>query len=214
VELKMKSDSGIRLDTDGGQAELHSLEEINAALTPVGARIWPQDWSSLPNDPKDFLADLDPSPERIAEVLPRFLLPRERLLEIIAQAGRKPHIPGGGELTTLDETHGVTCPQLYVAREGADFSRFDRMHVNIGTDGTPVDDVSQLLCGSGLIVQIRMPSGETFKVSLSCPSPDTGWLLTVDCAVPFIGSFSAATVGTKVVSQVIGSAGWRMEYLE
>jgi hypothetical protein len=65
-----------------------------------------------------------------------------------------------------------------------------------------------------LIVQIRMPSSETFKVSLSCPSPDTGWLLTVDCAIPFIGSFSATTVGTKAVSQVFGPACWRMEYLE
>ena len=145
--------------------------------------------------------------------MPRFLLPRERLLEIIAQAGRKPHVPGGGELTTLDETHGVTYPQLYVARAGAVFSRFDRMHVNIGPDDTPVDDIVQLLCGSGLVLHLRLPLGETVKVSLTCPSPKAGWLLTVDCGLPFIGSLSAASPGTKAVAQVIGPARWKMVYL-
>ncbi|WP_444888655.1 hypothetical protein [Microbulbifer sp. JMSA008] len=210
----MKLDSGIRLESDGEQADLYALDEINTALAPIGARIWGQDWSGLSNDLKAFLADLKPSTERVTEVMPHFLLSRERLLEIIVQAGREPHIPGGGELTTLDETHGVSYPQLYVAQEGEDFSRFDRMHVNISADGTPVDDVVQLLCGSGLVVHFRIPSGETFKVYLACPTPDAGWLLTFDCATPFIGSFSGASAGAKAVTQVIGPARWRMEYLE
>ena len=210
----MKLDSGIQLEIDGERADLHSLDEINAVLVPSGARIWAQDWSGLSDDLKDFLADPDPSPERVAGVKPSFLLPRERLLEIIAEAGREPSFPGGGELITLDETHGVTYPQLYVAREDADFSRFDRMHVNISADGKPVDDIVQLLCGSGLVVKIRQPSSVTVSVSLSCPNPDSGWLLTVDCGIPFIGSFSTAPVGTKAVSQAIGPARWKMEYLE
>jgi hypothetical protein len=210
----MQPERGIRLEREGERADLSSREQVNAALAPVGTRIWPQDWSDLPNDLKDFLADPDPPPERTAEVMPHFLLPRERLLEVLAQAGRRPHVPGGGALTTLDETHGVTYPQLYVAQAGADFSRFDRMHINVGADGTPVDDVVQLLCGSGLVLQQRLPSGETVKVSLACPAHDAGWLLTVDCAIPFIGSFSAASAGTKAVSQVIGPARWKMEYLE
>ena len=74
----MQSDSGIRLEREGEQADLFSLEKINATLAPIGTRIWAQDWSSLPADLKDFLGDPDPSPERIAEVTPRFLLPRER----------------------------------------------------------------------------------------------------------------------------------------
>jgi hypothetical protein len=210
----MGVESGIRLERDGGQFHLHSLERINAELAPIGARIWAQDWSALSDDLRYFIADPDPSPERVAQVLPYFLLPRERLLEIIGQAGREPHVPGGGELVTLDETHGVTYPQLYVARAGEDFSRFDRMHVNIGTDGTPVDDVVQLLCGGGLVLHLRVPSGETLKVHLACPSPAAGWPLTVDCAIPFIGSLSTAPAGTKAVSQVIGPARWKMVYLE
>lgn len=206
--------TGIRLEREGGQEDLYTLEEINAALAPIGTRVWPQDWSKLSADLKDFLADPHPSPERIAEVMPHFLLSRERLMELIGEAGRQPHVPGGGELTTLDETHGVTYPQLYVANPETDFSRFDRMHVNLGEDGTPVDDVVQLLCGSGLEVHQLLPSGETVKIYLACPSPEAGWLLTVDCSVPFIGSFSRAAAGTKAVSQVIGPARWKMEYLK
>jgi hypothetical protein len=80
--------------------------DVHAELAPIGAQIWAQDWSALSDDLRGFIADPDPSPERIAEVLPYFLFPRERLLEIIGQAGREPHVPGGGELVTLDSV----CP--------------------------------------------------------------------------------------------------------
>jgi hypothetical protein len=210
----MKTDSSIRLESDDHRLASHSLDDINAVLAPIGARIWRQDWSGLSDDLKTFLSDPNPSSERVVEVMPHFLLNRERLLETIAAAGRKPHVPGGGELTTLDETHGVRYPQLYVARAGEDFSRFDRMHVNTAADGTPVDDVSQLLSGSELIVHFRMPSGNVVKVHLTCPTIDAGWLLTVDCANPFIGSLSSAPIGTKALSQVIGPARWNMVYVE
>jgi hypothetical protein len=60
-----------------------------------------------------------------------------------------------------------------------------------------------------------VPSGETLKVHLACPSPEAAWVLTVDCAIPFIGSFSTASAETKAVSQVIGPARWKkMVYLE
>ena len=147
-------------------------------------------------------------------MLPRLLLSRARLLELVAATGRECHVPGGGELTTLDVTHNVVYPQLYVAHVGDDFSRFDRMHVNRSDDGTPVDDVVQLLCGGGLAIHFRLPTADVVKVTLSCPEPQAGWLLVADCSVPFIGSFSGATPGTKAVSQAFGPARWNMEYVE
>lgn len=191
-----------------------SLDEVNAELKPVGTKIWTRNLSALPDDLKRFLADPDPADQWIAKVVPRFLLSRQRMLELIADAGRRPHVPGGGELTTLDQTHDVTYPQLYVARSQEDFSRFDRYHVNIGDDGVAVDDVVQLLSGGGLVVGHRLPNGDNLSVFLDCPSVDRGWLLSVDCANPFIGSFSGALPGTKALSQVIGPARWRMKYLE
>ena len=206
--------TGIRLESDVRPVAPCALDDINAVLAPIGARIWHHDWSGLSVELKAFAADPCPSPERAAEVLPHFLLSRERMLEIIAAAGREPHVAGGGELTTVNETFGAKYPQLYVAREGEDYSRFDRLHVNVAADGTPVDNVLQLLSGSGLLVVFRMPSGGIEKLSLCCPAEDSGWLLTLDCAHPFIGTLSSALVGTKVISQAIGPARWRMEHLD
>jgi len=106
--------SRLRLEREGEQADLFSLEEINALRAPIGTRILAQDWSRLPDDLKDFLTDPDPLPERIAEVMPRFLLPRERLLEVIAQAGRQPHVPGGGEMLELTG-QGGSATQMFTA---------------------------------------------------------------------------------------------------
>ena len=36
----MRLDSGIRLEREGKQADLYSLEQINATLAPIGTRIW------------------------------------------------------------------------------------------------------------------------------------------------------------------------------
>jgi hypothetical protein len=131
----MKTATGIGLENDDNQVASESLEDINVALAPVGARICRQDWSGLSDDLKTFLSDPNPSPERVTGAMPYVLQSRERLLETIAAAGREPHVPGGGDLTTFDETNGVRYPQLYVARAGADFSRFDRMHVNTAPMG-------------------------------------------------------------------------------
>ena len=41
--------------------------------------------------------------------------------------------------------------------EGADYSRFDRFHVNVAEDGTAVDEVMQILSGSGVRILQRLP---------------------------------------------------------
>ena len=141
-----------------------------------------------------------------------FLLPRKRLLEIITQAGRQPTIPDGGDLSTRDETHGVEYPQLYVADPSIDYSRFDRIHVNFADNGIAVDEIGQVISGSGLTFHHLLDSGEIIKINLSCPSKCEGWLITYSGGLPHIGSFSAATPGTKVVVQVIGPSSWKMQY--
>lgn len=67
-----------------------------------------------------------------------FLLSRERLLELIVRAGRTPHVPTGGALTTVVLTHGYSYPQLYLVQQDMDYTRFDRFHVNVADDGTGV----------------------------------------------------------------------------
>ena len=84
-----------------------------------------------------------------------FLLSRERLLDVIGDAGRKPHVEGGGALSTTVLSHGYSYPQLWVVQGGIDYSRFDRFHVNVADDGTGVDEVLQILSGQGIVIRLR-----------------------------------------------------------
>jgi hypothetical protein len=144
----------------------------------------------------------------------RFLLPRQRLLEIIAGAGRTPHVPGGGALTTGVSTHGYSYPQLWVVQGDMDYSRFDRLHVNVSDDGIGVDEVLQVLSGGGVVIHQRRLGGEILTLCLDYPGEDAGWLLTYDGGNPHIGSLSGATPGTKVLAQVIGPVRWGIRYVD
>ena len=141
-----------------------------------------------------------------------FLLPRERLLEIIADAGRTPQVPGGGELSTVDSTHDVTYPQLYIVSTDVDYSRFDRFHVNTSRDGTGVDEVMQVLSGGGVKLMQHLPDEGLVTLKIDCAEEDSGWIVTYDGAYPHIGSISGGQPGTKVLMQVIGPAKWEMKY--
>jgi hypothetical protein len=149
-----------------------------------------------------------------SKLLERFLLPRERLVELIAEAGRDPQVPGGGELRTLDVTHGVQYPELYVMGAGADYSRFDRLHVNRAADGTGVDETLQMLAGSGVRFVQSIPELGVITLHISCPSPDRGWTLSYSGAHPHIASFTNATAGSKVLMQIIGPSRWNMDYVD
>ncbi len=71
--------SGVRLEREGDQADLTSLDEINALLSEMGTRIWKHHLSGLSKEPKEFLADPNPSREQIAKAKPYFLLSRKRV---------------------------------------------------------------------------------------------------------------------------------------
>jgi hypothetical protein len=205
---------GIVLEVSGQRRSVTRLPAIQAALRELGVGIWPLDLSTVPESLRRLLREPSPTGEQKKRLLDHFLLPRERLLETIAEAGRQPHVPGGGELTSRVESHGYSYPQLFVAEAGTDFSRFDRFHVNHSDAGVFVDEVGQMLCGAGFAAHYRRTDGVVFTLRLSCPSPDWGWLITHEGSLPHIGSFSAAAVGTKCVVQVIGPPVWSIHYLD
>jgi hypothetical protein len=99
---------GVRLEFSGERAPLTDLADVNAALLSVGARLWPIDLRGIPDDIRGFLAKPTLDEKEVAAVREHFLLPRERLLELIEQAGRAPQVPGGGEMSTLDATNDAT----------------------------------------------------------------------------------------------------------
>lgn len=203
---------GVRLEFSGGRASLTNLADLNAALLPVGARLWPVELRGVPGDVRDLLGKPILEEEEAAAVREHFLLPRGHLLGLIEQAGRAPQVPGGGEVSTLDETNGVRYPQLYTVEAGTDYTRFDRFHTNTSDDGPGVDEVVQLLSGGGFRVLQRPPEGEAFTLQVDCVTDEYGWVLTYDGGYPHIGSLSESRPGTKLLVQAIGPARWEMKY--
>lgn len=208
----MASTKGLSLEFSDSRAVPTTIEGINSELRKVGTGIWPLDLRDQPNDIRALLAKpkLDEiESERVKE---HFLLPMDRLLDIIAHAGRSPQVLGGGAINTFVTNHGYGYPQLYQVEEGIDYSRFDRLHVNIAANGVGVDEVFQMLAGSGFVIRQRLDGDEMLTMTLSCPDPGQGWLGTYSGVRPHVGSVSSAAVGSKFLVQVFGAPQWVMQY--
>ena len=181
-------------------------------MADVGGGVWPLDLSGTPADIRRLLDQPTVTAAEEERLKAYFLLSRERLLQIIGDAGRKPHVPGGGALSTTVVSHGYSYPQLWAVQGGIDYSRFDRFHVNVADDGTGVDEVLQILSGRGIVIRQRLRSGAALTLTLDCPGDSAGWLVTYDGGNPHIGSLSSAAPGTKALVQAIGPERWDIRY--
>jgi hypothetical protein len=208
------ADEALQLEQADGHRSPVTLGDANEVLGRYGARLWPLDLSAAPEAQRRLLGRPVLSPSENAAVLDHFQLTREQLLALIAEAGRAPGTPGGGEMSTLDTTHGVPYPELYLVEPGTDYSRFDRLHVNHTTDGTGVDETLQLLAGANVRFVHSMPGVGRMTLYLSCPAPDHGWTLSYSGAHAHIASFTDCTEGTKILMQIIGPARWIMDYVD
>ena len=205
---------GLTLEQADGSRLPATLAEVNDAFAKYGARVWALDLSDVPDDQRRLLGEPMLSAAETSTLREHFLLPRERLLDLITGAGREPQVARGGELNTLDSTHGVEYPELYLVAPGADYSRFDRLHVNVATDGTGVDETLQLLSGSGVRIVQSLPQVGEITLFLDCPSPDRGWVVSYPGFHPHIASFTGASEGSKVLMQIIGPPIWNMDYVD
>ncbi len=118
----------IRLDYPDERESLYSLDEINSELSIIGTKASVLDLSDVHQEIIKLLNKQTLSSEEKDEIMQYFLIPMDKLLNIIHGAGRKPHVEGGGELSTTVTTFGYSYPQLYIAEEGVDYSRFDNLH--------------------------------------------------------------------------------------
>ena len=203
---------GLILEFSDHRPRLTTLTEINDALIAYGTRVWPLDLSGLSDDVRRLLAQPRLTEAETEFLKAQFQLPRPGLLAMIAEAGREPHIPDGGAMTTYVSNHGYAYPQFYIAETGVDYSRFDRFHVNTADDGVGVDEVGQLLSGGGVRILQRRAGSEVATLHLDCPSEGHGWILTYDGGSAHIGSLSGVRPGTKLLMQVIGPERWVMRY--
>ncbi|MEO1193692.1 MAG: hypothetical protein AAFY02_18190 [Pseudomonadota bacterium] len=204
--------SGLSVSLDGATSAPISLEDANSLIAPVGMRIWPLPVAQLPESLDAQRRAETISADARQALLDAYLLPRARLLSLIEEARQRPHVPGGGALTSEVTTHGQTYPQLHCVEAGIDYGRFDHWHRNLAPDGSGTDEVWQVLWGSGFCVHQRLPDGRHLALTLACPRPDQGWLGTYDGARPHMGSVASASIGSKVLVQVIGPDRWEMLY--
>jgi hypothetical protein len=212
--MNHRHETGVRLEFSSGRPAITDVADINSVLANHGSRIRPLDLRGVPEPVRQLLNQPTLNAAESAQVQEHFLLSRERLLDIIREAGRTPQVPGGGNMSTLDSTHGILYPQLYIAETGVDYSRFDRFHVNVSDDGTGVDEVGQVLSGGVMRILQHLPDVGLVTLYIDCIEGETGWIVTYDGANPHIGSFSRARMGTKALVQVIGPAKWEMKYVD
>lgn len=210
----MPMSDALRLEFADGRAGLTTLAAINDALTPYGSRVWALSLRDKPADVRRLLGRPGLTASERQAIMDAFLLPRERLLEIISEAGRAPQVPGGGEMATYVEGHDYGYPQLYLTEPSVDYTRFDRFHVNTADDGTGVDEFMQVLSGGGVRILQRIPEHGVVTLTVDCPTQDDGWIVTYSGAYAHIGSLSRTRPGTKVLMQIIGPARWRLRYTD
>ena len=207
-------ESGLRLEVPGEARPLTERAAINARLEDVGSKVWPLSLADVPDDVRELLDRERLSDSEQARVVGHFLLSRGRLLEVITEAGRTPHVAGGGAMHSQVSGHDTGYPRLYLVEDGVDYSRFDHFHVNRADDGTGADEIMQILSRGTIVLHQRMADGEALTLRLDCPSEDSGWLLTYDGGRPHIGSLSGADVGTKILMQIIGPPVWAIRYTD
>src|SRR5262247_186972 len=109
----------VELQFPDGRPALTAAADVNTALAEVGAGVWRLDLTGARDDVRALLVQHTLTDAEMDLVRSHFLLPRERLLEIIAAAGRTPNVAGGGQLTTLVTNEGYSYPQLWVVQGGA-----------------------------------------------------------------------------------------------
>jgi len=208
-----KSKTGLTLEFSNSPEVLTDPDPINEIIGPYGASIWPIPFADLDPKTRDLIQKKALSPDEVNRLERSLLLSREELLKVIEKAGRDPQIPGGGSLQTKEVNSGMTFPSLLLAEEGADYSQFDKFHLNLAADGTGVDEILQMLSGDGFRLIYRLPDETILTLTLSCTTNDSGWLLTHAGPHPHMGSMSRASSGTKILGQVIGPAEWEMKFV-
>jgi hypothetical protein len=206
--------TGLRLEIEGTGTYWTAVDEVQAELRQIGIGVWPLPLNEAPEDVRRLLTQDNLTDEETARLRDHFLLSREQLLELVADSGRTPNVPGGGALETNVANQAYGYPQLWVVQGDVDYTRFDVLHVNTSDDGVGVDEVLQMVSGEGVIVRTRLSNGTIYNLRLDCPSNDACWIFSYDAGRDHIGSLSSATPGTKLVVQAFGPREWSLRYTE
>ncbi len=86
----MLTPTGLLLEFSDGRPSVTGLAEVNQGLAPFGSLVIALDLADVPEDVRRLLAQPRLSAADAEHVKARFLARRQRLLQIVAEAGRTP----------------------------------------------------------------------------------------------------------------------------
>ena len=95
----------VELEFPDGRPPLTAASDVNTALAEVGAGVWRLDLTGARDNVRELLTRHTVTDEDTERLRANFLLPRERLLEIIAAAGRTQVDPALGQFGAQDPAH-------------------------------------------------------------------------------------------------------------
>lgn len=193
-----QGDRFVRLSFSDGRHDAVGLDAVNDQLLKVGVRI-----SEVPV-PAQASSVIETSRTRglneaeQKELLSIFSLDRAAFLDIVSQAGRKPAVEGGGELS-ISEQDVPPYPKVYdmkaLDRETVAFlmRKFGRLHVNSANSGEGIDEVMTIVSGGPYTWFFVLKDHVVGKVRFSDVRPgQPAWRISYPGLGPHGGYFDAA----------------------
>lgn len=192
------------------------LTVINDTLKTVGAHLGRVALSSQALPVLKLSTTLKLNEEQKSTLLKIFSLTQKDLLDQINIAGRKPVIPGGGNLST-GEVGVAPYPKIYdmKAMSHQDHiyvqNKFGKLHVNSADNGEGVDEVMTLVSGGPWTWYFLLKDNVVAKLALSRVQPDgSAWRLSYPGLTPH-GAYMDAEDGI-CIAHIIGPKTWVMRY--
>lgn len=189
--------------TDGRPSTI-GIAAVNRVLRAAGVRV---SQTPVPAEAYPILEaskTRDISEDEQAELISKFSLDRNGLLEQIQLAGHTPEVRDGGNLNTSE--HNVApYPKVYDMQAVKEvdrkvvLARFGRLHVNTADEGgIGIDEVMTVVSGGPLTWFFRLPDGIVAKLSVpSVEIGDQAWRLSYPGKRPH-GAFLDAQHGLFV----------------
>lgn len=183
----------IKLEYSDGRTKTTGLVGINKVLKTVGVHV---NEVSLPDAARPLLKASQEralTQEEYGQVLSYFSLHRGQLLDIIAEAGRKPEAHRGGYLST-SEVGVAPYPKVYdmkaLTTEVKEYLqvKFGKLHVNSAENGEGIDEVMTIVAGGPWVWFFVLPDDVVGKLTLGHVGlQGKGWRISYPGLVPHGG---------------------------
>ena len=187
----------IQLAFSDGSPAARGVDQINAALRPIGVRVstlaLSEDASHLLGASRSRALD----PDEAKALISAFPLDRDDLLHEIEMAGRRPAVRNGGHLST-SEVGVPSYPKVYDMKALSPEieihlqKKFGKLHVNSTDEGVGIDEVMTIVSGGPYTWFFVLPGNVVGKLVFgSVEQSGHAWRISYPGLVPHGGFFDA-----------------------